>query len=251
MFVLMVGILDVWLGVSFRGSAVLTAVSATPADRRVSDDRLPDAVAGAQHGGRAQPDGDHRLACVRLCRRGISRAGNAGLSARVGSDPAPAMVYPDPVRPGDARRCGPVHRAAVRVPVRDPPRSCVAGLAALPRAGTARTDRSGRGRAAAPACHARRRGRLRGGVAADAGDRAVFSLFMLAPVLYAFFYPQPYLGQIVRKISIAIVDQDHSELGRALIQALEAHEPRGAARFELPGGGGCDPRTPRLRHPGD
>ena len=29
MFVLMVGILDVWLGVSFRGSAILTAVSAT------------------------------------------------------------------------------------------------------------------------------------------------------------------------------------------------------------------------------
>ena len=56
------------------------------------------------------------------------------------------------------------------------------------------------------------------------GDRAVFSLFMLAPVLYAFFYPQPYLGQIVRKIPIAIVDQDHSELGRALIQALEAHD---------------------------
>ena len=55
-------------------------------------------------------------------------------------------------------------------------------------------------------------------------DRGVFSLFVLAPVLYAFFYPQPYLGQIVRKIPIAVVDQDHSELGRALIQALEAHD---------------------------
>ena len=104
MFVLMVGILDVWLGVSFRGNAVLTAVSATSADRRLSDDRLPDAVAGAQHGGRAQSDGDHRLARLRLRRRGFSGAGDAGLSARLGHDPAAAVVYPDPVRPGHARR---------------------------------------------------------------------------------------------------------------------------------------------------
>jgi ABC-2 type transport system permease protein len=55
-------------------------------------------------------------------------------------------------------------------------------------------------------------------------DRGVFSLFVLAPVLYAVFYPQPYLGQIVRKIPIAVVDQDQSELARAVIQALEAHD---------------------------
>ena len=54
-------------------------------------------------------------------------------------------------------------------------------------------------------------------------DRGVFGLFMLAPVLYAVFYPQPYLGQVVRNIPIAVVDQDHSELGRGLIQALDAH----------------------------
>jgi ABC-2 type transport system permease protein len=51
----------------------------------------------------------------------------------------------------------------------------------------------------------------------------VFALFVLAPVIYAVFYPQPYLGQIVRSIPIAVVDQDRSELGRALIQALDAH----------------------------
>jgi hypothetical protein len=42
---LMVGILDVWLGVA-RGNAVLTAMAAT-LDHRLSDGRLPDAVAGA------------------------------------------------------------------------------------------------------------------------------------------------------------------------------------------------------------
>ena len=55
-------------------------------------------------------------------------------------------------------------------------------------------------------------------------DRGVFSLFLLAPVLYSVFYPQPYLGQLVRRIPIAVVDQDRSELARAVIQALEAHD---------------------------
>ena len=55
------------------------------------------------------------------------------------------------------------------------------------------------------------------------GDRGVLALFVLAPVLYSVFYPQPYLGQIVRNIPIAVVDQDKGELGRALIQTLGAH----------------------------
>jgi ABC-2 type transport system permease protein len=55
------------------------------------------------------------------------------------------------------------------------------------------------------------------------GDRGVLGLFVVAPVLYAFFYPQPYLGQLVRNIPIAVVDQDNTELSRSLIQALGAH----------------------------
>jgi ABC-2 type transport system permease protein len=54
-------------------------------------------------------------------------------------------------------------------------------------------------------------------------DRGVLGLFVLAPVFYAFFYPQPYLGQIVRSIPIAVVDQDNTELSHGLIQAIEAH----------------------------
>jgi len=37
-------------------------------------------------------------------------------------------------------------------------------------------------------------------------DRGVFSLLIIAPVFYGVFYPQPYLGQLVRKILIAVVD---------------------------------------------
>jgi ABC-2 type transport system permease protein len=38
------------------------------------------------------------------------------------------------------------------------------------------------------------------------------------------FYPQPYLGQLVRKIPIAVVDDDRTSLSRRLIQALDADE---------------------------
>jgi len=55
-------------------------------------------------------------------------------------------------------------------------------------------------------------------------DRAVFSLFVIAPVFYGIFYPQPYLGQLVRKIPIAVVDDDRTELSRRLIQTLDADE---------------------------
>jgi ABC-2 type transport system permease protein len=54
-------------------------------------------------------------------------------------------------------------------------------------------------------------------------DRGVFGLFILGPVFYSVFYPQPYLGQLVRNIPIAVVDQDNSELSRGLIQTLAAH----------------------------
>jgi ABC-2 type transport system permease protein len=55
-------------------------------------------------------------------------------------------------------------------------------------------------------------------------DRGVFSLMVVAPVFYGVFYPQPYLGQLVRKIPIAVVDNDRSALSRRLIQTLDADE---------------------------
>jgi ABC-2 type transport system permease protein len=55
-------------------------------------------------------------------------------------------------------------------------------------------------------------------------DRSVLGLFVLAPLLYGVFYPQPYLGQLVRNIPIAVVDQDLSELSRRIIQTVDADE---------------------------
>lgn len=56
------------------------------------------------------------------------------------------------------------------------------------------------------------------------GDSAVFGLIVLAPLIYGVFYPQPYLGQLVRKIPVAVVDDDSTNLSRTLIQMLDADE---------------------------
>jgi ABC-2 type transport system permease protein len=56
------------------------------------------------------------------------------------------------------------------------------------------------------------------------GDRGAFGLFVLAPLLYGVLYPQPYLGQLIRKVPIAVVDSDSTELSRTIIQALDVSE---------------------------
>jgi len=55
-------------------------------------------------------------------------------------------------------------------------------------------------------------------------DRSVFGMIVLAPLIYGLLYPQPYLGQVLRNIPIAVVDQDQTELSRDLVQALNADE---------------------------
>jgi ABC-2 type transport system permease protein len=55
-------------------------------------------------------------------------------------------------------------------------------------------------------------------------DRGVFGLILLGPIIYGILYPQPYLGQVLRHIPIAVVDQDHTELSRNLVQSLNADE---------------------------
>jgi ABC-2 type transport system permease protein len=52
--------------------------------------------------------------------------------------------------------------------------------------------------------------------------RGAFILLVLAPIVYGFYYPQPYLNQILRKIPIAVVDADQSELSRRIVQTLDA-----------------------------
>jgi len=55
-------------------------------------------------------------------------------------------------------------------------------------------------------------------------DRGVFGLIVLGPILYGILYPQPYVGQLIRDIPVAVVDDDGTELSRTIIQGLDAHE---------------------------
>lgn len=55
-------------------------------------------------------------------------------------------------------------------------------------------------------------------------DRSVMGLMVLAPLLYGVFYPQPYLGQVLRHLPIAVVDLDRTEISRSLVTTLDADE---------------------------
>jgi ABC-2 type transport system permease protein len=52
--------------------------------------------------------------------------------------------------------------------------------------------------------------------------RGAFMLLVVGPIVYGLYYPQPYLNQILRKIPIAVVDNDLSELSRNIVQTLDA-----------------------------
>ena len=52
-------------------------------------------------------------------------------------------------------------------------------------------------------------------------DRGAFAMMVIAPLIYAIYYPQPYLTQILRKIPIAVVDNDLSELSRNIIDTVD------------------------------
>ncbi|MET4385970.1 ABC-2 type transport system permease protein [Bradyrhizobium sp. F1.4.3] len=54
------------------------------------------------------------------------------------------------------------------------------------------------------------------------GTRSAFSVLFLAPLVYGIYYPQPYLNQILRKLPIAVVDNDLSDLSRRIVETLDA-----------------------------
>jgi ABC-2 type transport system permease protein len=54
------------------------------------------------------------------------------------------------------------------------------------------------------------------------GTRSAFTLLFVAPLIYGIYYPQPYLNQILRKLPIAVVDNDLSDLSRQIVETLDA-----------------------------
>lgn len=59
------------------------------------------------------------------------------------------------------------------------------------------------------------------GIFTDAG---VVLLLVGSVVFYSFFYPLPYLNEVVRDIPVAVVDADNSQLSRKLVRMLDAAE---------------------------
>lgn len=54
-------------------------------------------------------------------------------------------------------------------------------------------------------------------------DKAVLLLFFISGIIYSFFYPLPYSAEAVRRVPVAVVDQDQSALSRQLIRYAGAH----------------------------
>lgn len=64
-------------------------------------------------------------------------------------------------------------------------------------------------------------------------DPAAVLLLVVAGLLYAFYYPTPYIYQTVSKVPVAVVDLDHSEMSRQLTQmAMAAQQIEVKAVYE-------------------
>ena len=55
-------------------------------------------------------------------------------------------------------------------------------------------------------------------------EKATMSLLVASSVLYALFYPTPYLKQVLRDLPMVVVDRDHSALSREFTRWLDASE---------------------------
>ncbi len=53
-------------------------------------------------------------------------------------------------------------------------------------------------------------------------DTAVLLILVIAPIVYAFYYPMPYSNEIVRRLPVAIVDHAQNSLSRKLIRMTAA-----------------------------
>jgi ABC-2 type transport system permease protein len=63
--------------------------------------------------------------------------------------------------------------------------------------------------------------------------KPAFSVLILGPVFYAFFYPQPYLNEALRNVPIAVVDRDGTQTSRDFARLVDA-TPDVAITEEMP-----------------
>ena len=183
------------------------------------------ATAGRDLATRARTGGPVCLPGVRLCRRRLSDRRHEYIRAGLEHDPAAALVHGRIAGTGGAGIAGFGIRPSLRR-ARGPDRAlCRSRLVAH---GQPQAQRPVRGRAFARAIHdhhARRPASAapsrRSGSACSARG-APSACCSWLPLIYGVYYPQPYLNQILRKLPIAVVDNDLSDLSRRIVETLDA-----------------------------
>src|SRR6476646_3079025 len=55
-------------------------------------------------------------------------------------------------------------------------------------------------------------------------QRETLTLLVGGSILYSFFYPTPYLNQVLRDLPVVVVDRDHTALSRQVTRWLDASE---------------------------
>ncbi|RKS87677.1 ABC-2 type transport system permease protein [Orbus hercynius] len=53
-------------------------------------------------------------------------------------------------------------------------------------------------------------------------NKNVISVMIIGPLVYCFFYPQPYVKEVLTNVSIGVLDQDNSTMSRELIRNVNA-----------------------------
>ena len=154
----------------------------------------------------------------------VSNLGNEYVLAGLGRNFAGALVHGGAARTGRARIAG----CRIRPPVRRARALTVLySLLAVVRLRFIARNMTRAAPAPVPAAAAPPRG-VGGAFAAEwrrvLAIRGAFILLVAAPIVYGLFYPQPYLNQILRKIPIAVVDNDLSELSRRIVETLDASD---------------------------
>jgi ABC-2 type transport system permease protein len=56
------------------------------------------------------------------------------------------------------------------------------------------------------------------------GDKGALLVLVVAVLAYAFFYPVPYLPEVLTDVPVAVVDLDHTPLSRRLVRMVDAHQ---------------------------
>ena len=169
----------------------------------------------------------------------------------LGNAAAAALVHPDPVRSGRARGSAARSRPMPFAISRCWPSSS----SGSPGCGCARSRGSRRRGGGARTAPTTTPHGIVGFFAAEYGrvlrDSGAFGLIVLGPILYGVLYPQPYLGQLIRHVPIAVVDDDAPTSAARCPGAECRRGPRGRAASHHPGGGAGGAGAPRrVRHPG-